>query len=201
MINNLKTLLIIVLIIIAIVLNWQLGYKQKEVDKLSADNGVLADNLKSQVIIEKERIVYKTRVNDPRDKVPRVNGSRISETGKVKTEIKYLPPEGNAEINTDLNGNTTISIRNKGLCFEPCVSAVTTVEGVKAGLGARLAYWGRYGFGVGVNYLLDDNGSNNIFKPQVVIDKRISDVVPFIRNTTVGIVYDGNIGASISIYF
>jgi hypothetical protein len=43
----------------------------------------------------------------------RVNDSRIPETEKVKTEIKYLPLEGKAEINTDLNGNTKIIIKNR----------------------------------------------------------------------------------------
>ena len=61
---------------------------------------------------------------------------------KVKTETKYLPPKGKAKINTDLNGNTTISIRNKDLCFEPCVSAGYYVRSGKNASRVRFVYCG-----------------------------------------------------------
>jgi hypothetical protein len=197
------------------------NFKDK-VEELQIEKSFLDSKLKSQVVIEKERIVYKTRVKDLKDNVTKDrdlkakdlkdNVTRIPEsvcdllvydpTQKVKTENRYLPPEGKAEINTDLNGNTTISIKSRGLCFEPCVSAVTAQEGIKIGIGARLAYWNRYGLSIGVNYPLDNNNSNNnIPKPHVAIDRRISDIVPFMRNTTVGIVYDGKLAMVLSIFF
>jgi hypothetical protein len=85
MISKVKTLLIIGLIVFIVSLLWQNGAKQEKIDKLtersSFEQGVMADNIKSQAVIYRDKIVYKERKSD--------NKSTKSNKRNVKTSIKY----------------------------------------------------------------------------------------------------------------
>jgi hypothetical protein len=175
MIGRLKTIAIIALAITAIILNFRLIKKEKEVEKLGMEKGELAENVKSQVIIEKDRIVYRER----------------TEIGEVKGKRIDVCSEWRTEIITDLKGKATIKIKKKGYSLSPCVLGIVMIEGLKVGVGARVCYFGKYGLGVGLKIDL---------RPYVCIDRRISDIVPFMRNTSLGIVYDGKVGISFSVY-
>jgi hypothetical protein len=202
MITRIKTILIIVLVGIVAILNWLFAARQKEVDKLLSEKGVLADNVKSQAIIEKDRIVYKERIKGRSREINKGNskkeGSRGSDGSVLKTSVRYLPPEAKAEICVYLEGNTSLKIKNKGFCLCPAISCILNNKGLRAGIEARLVYWGRYGLGVGVNI---NRNRDSIVKPFLVLDRRISDIVPFMRNTTIGIAYDGDLGISLSLTF
>jgi hypothetical protein len=63
MINKVKTLLIIGLIVFIVSLLWQNRTKQDRLDKLTFEKGVMAENLRTQVVIEKDKIVYKDRIS------------------------------------------------------------------------------------------------------------------------------------------
>jgi hypothetical protein len=202
MITRIKTILIIVLVAVAAVLNWLLAARQKEVDKLLSEKGVLADNVKSQVIIEKDRIVYKERIKGSTRGINKGNskkeGTKGSDGSVLKTSVRYLPPEAKAEICVYLEGNTSLKIKNKGFCLCPAISCTLNNKGLKGGIEARLVYWGRYGLGVGVNI---NRNRDSIVKPFLVLDRRISDIVQFMRNTTIGIAYDGDLGINLSLMF
>jgi hypothetical protein len=109
-----------------------------------------------------------------------------------------LPPEGKAEISVDLEGNTNLKIKS----FSPAVNGICSLNRLKVGISSRFAYWGRYGLGVGINLCCSCNNNNyNTVKPFLSVDRRISDFVPFMRNTTVGIVYDGDFVIELSVFF
>jgi hypothetical protein len=118
-----------------------------------------------------------------------------------------MPPESKAEISIDWQGNTKLKIKNKGFCLCPAISCTLNNKGLKAGIEARLAYRGMYGLGFGINLCRSGNNDNyNSVKPLgispfLLVERRISDIVPFMRNTTIGIAYDGDLGISISLMF
>jgi hypothetical protein len=206
MITRIKTILIIVLVGIVTILNWLLAARQKEVDKLLSEKGVLADNLKSQAIIEKDKVIYRERINRSSREINKGNSKKEGTEGSagsdVKTSVRYLPPEAKAEICVDLKGNTSLKVKNKGFCLCPAISCTLNNKGLRAGIEARLTYWGRYGLGVGINVGCTSNNNNyNPVKPFLSVERRISDIVAFMRNTTIGITYDGDLGISLGLTF
>ena len=112
--------------------------------------------------------------------------------GTVKTEVRYLPPEGRAEVVQPTGGLTEISVKRAGFTFRPAVQGFIGKE-LKAGLGARLVYFDRYGAGVG----LDTDLEGYLF-----VDRRLDDLTGLLKNTTVGI-YGGRtrIGLLFGVYF
>ena len=64
---------------------------------------------------------------------------------------------------------------------------------LKAGLGARLVYFDRYGAGVGLDNDLDG---------YLFIDRRLDDLTGLLKNTTVGL-YGGRrrLGILVGVYF
>ena len=111
--------------------------------------------------------------------------------GSVKATVKYVPPEGTVEVVRHTQGAETIRVKRAGFTFRPAVQGLLGNE-VKAGLGARLAYFDRYGAGVG----LDQNAA-----PYVFADRRLDDFTGLLRNTTAGVfVGSGRVGVLIGVY-
>ena len=144
-----------------------------KIDKLTIENATLSEDLKSKTTIYKDKIIYQTRIKE-----------------KVVTHIKYLPPEGQATITVDNNNQTILTVKEKGFCIYPAIQGIAS-KTLQIGLGVRLAYWNRYGLGLGLS---------NEIKPYLYIDRRISDFIPFFQNTSVGISYDGGVGLIVSVF-
>jgi hypothetical protein len=140
---------------------------------ISAENMVLWEKLKSKTVIYKDKIIQQIKYQD-----------------RIITVIKYLPPEGQAIITVDNNNQTTLTVKQKGFCIYPAFQGIAS-KTLQIGLGVRLAYWNRYGLGLGLS---------NEIKPYLYIDRRISDFIPFMQNTAVGVSYDGNIGVIVSVF-
>ena len=77
--------------------------KEKAINSLTEQNTTLAADLKAQITFTpKRQIIYKTR----------------TQAGEVKTVVKYLPPEGTAEIKQSSDGgNIELSVNALGLTF------------------------------------------------------------------------------------
>ena len=166
--------------IIFIILLSVIGYlgfmnylNNKKIDKLTIENSKLADDLKMKTVIYKDKVVFQVRENE-----------------KIKTVIKYLPPESSATITTNTDGQSSLTIQNKGFTIEPSASFISTSE-LLGGLSCRFLFWNRYGLGAGIS---------SEFKPYLYIDRRISDFIPFFQNTSVGVSYDGGVGLIVSVF-
>ena len=153
--------------------NW---HKGRQIDKLAAQSGTLADSQAARVVVKDNKLTSTVRQAD----------------GTVKTEVKYIPPEGRAEVLQPTDGTTEISVKRAGLTFRTAVQGLVGKE-LKVGLGARLAYFDRYGAGVG----LDADLEGYLF-----VDRRLDDLTGLLKNTTVGL-YGGRsrIGLLVGVYF
>ncbi len=166
---------VLALLIIAGLLfsNW---YKARQIDKLSAQSGTLPDSQASRVVVKDNKLTATVRQAD----------------GTVKTEVKYVPPEGRAEVLQPTDGPAEISVKRVGFTFRPAVQGLLGKE-LKAGLGARLAYFDRYGAGVG----LDSDLEGYLF-----VDRRLDDLTGLLKNTTVGLYGGrGRLGVFVGVYF
>ena len=170
-----KLIKILALLLLAGLLfsNW---YKGRQIDKLAAQSGMLADSQAARVEIKGNKLTATVRQAD----------------GSVKTEVKYVPPEGKAEVAQPIEGPAEISVKRAGFTFRPAVQGLVGKES-KAGLGVRVAYFNRYGAGVGLDTDLD------IY---LFADRRLDDVAGFLKNTSAG-VYGarGKAGLMIGVYF
>lgn len=153
--------------------NW---YKGRQIDKLAAQPGTLPDSQAARVVVKDNKLTATVRQPD----------------GTVKTEVKYLPPEGRAEVVQPTEGPTEISVKRAGFTFRPAVQGLLGKE-LKAGLGARLVYFDRYGAGVG----LDTDLEGYLF-----VDRRLDDLTGLLKNTTVGLYGGrGRLGMLVGVYF
>ena len=170
-----KLIRITALLIIAGLLfsNW---YKGRQIDKLAAQSGTLTESQAALVVVKDNKLMATVRQAD----------------GTVKTEIKYVPPEGRAEVAQPTDGPTEISVKRAGFTFRPAVHGLLGKE-LKAGLGARLVYFDRYGAGVG----LDTDLEGYLF-----VDRRLDDLTGLLKNTTVGLYGGrGRLGFLVGVYF
>lgn len=152
--------------------NW---YKARQIDKLSAQTATLPENTAAQVVIKANKLTAKVRRPD----------------GSVKATVKYVPPEGTVEVVRPTQEAETIRVKRAGFTFRPAVQGLLGSD-IKAGLGARLAYFDRYGAGVG----LDQTAT-----PYVFADRRLDDLTGLLHNTTAGVfVGSGRVGLLIGVY-
>ena len=152
--------------------NW---YKARQLDKLTAKTATLPESTAAQVVVKANKLTAKVRQPD----------------GSVKATVKYVPPEGAVEVVRPTQGAETIRVKRAGFTFRPAVQGLLGSD-IKAGLGARLAYFDRYGAGVG----LDQNAA-----PYVFADRRLDDFTGLLRNTTAGVfVGSGRVGVLIGVY-
>ena len=170
-----KLISITVLLVIAglLVSNW---YKGRQIDKLAARTGTLAESQDARVVVENNKLTATVRQVD----------------GTVKTQVKYVPPEGRAEVVQPTEGPAEITVKRAGFTFRPAVQGLIGQE-LKGGLGARLVYFNRYGAGVG----LDTDLEGYLF-----VDRRLDDLTGLLKNTTVGL-YGGRkrFGVLVGVYF
>ena len=170
-----KLISLIALLVIAGLLfsNW---YRGRQIDKLAAQSGTLLDHQNARVVVKDNKLTATVRQTD----------------GSVKTEVKYVPPEGRAEVVQPTSGPAEIAVKRAGLTFRPAVQGLLGKE-LKAGLGARLVYFDRYGAGVG----LDTDLEGYLF-----VDRRLDDLTGLLKNTTVGLYGGrGRLGLLVGVYF
>ena len=151
-------------------------YKGRQIDKLASQSGTLADSQAARVVVKDNKLTATVRQAD----------------GSVKTDVKYVPPEGRAEVLQPTDGPAEISIKRAGFTFRPAVQGLVGKE-LKAGIGARLVYFDRYGAGVG----LDTDLEGYLF-----VDRRLDDLTGLLKNTTVGLYGGrGRLGLLVGVYF
>lgn len=152
--------------------NW---YKARQLDKLTARTATLPENTAAQVVVKANKLTAKVRQPD----------------GSVKDTVKYVPPEGTVEVVRPTQGAETIRVKRAGFTFRPAVQGLLGSD-IKAGLGVRLAYFDRYGAGVG----LDQTAA-----PYVFADRRLDDLTGLLHNTNAGVfVGSGRVGVLIGVY-
>lgn len=153
--------------------NW---HKARQLDKLTAWTATLPENTAAQVVVKANKLTAKVRQPD----------------GSVKATVKYVPPEGTVEVVRPTQGAETIRVKRAGFTFRPAVQGLLGSD-IKAGLGARLVYFNRYGAGIGIAHDME---------PYLFADRRIDDFVGIFKNTTVG-VYGGprSAGIMLGVYF
>ena len=150
----------------------------KQNENLRGKTAELSEQLKSQTIITKEKIVYKYRDSE----------------GKSKQETIYIPSEGQVNIITPKDEETIkpskkdsffntiieqtdgslIMIQNKGFCLAPELGINYSKE-FEASLQVRLLYWNRYNAGVGITH------KETLF---IYGSRNLSDIFNFTRNTS-----------------
>lgn len=172
-----KYIIIILLALIAF-LSFRVVYLNNQNIALRGKTAELSEQLKSQTIITKEKIVYKYRDTE----------------GKPKQQEFYVPSEGSIEIitpkeNEDIKpgkieglfnniieqtDGSLIKIQNKGFAFAPEAGFIYSKE-FEATLQLRLMYWNRYNAGIGIGH------KQTIF---IYGSRNISDILNFTRNTS-----------------
>ena len=170
-----KLISLIALLVIAGLLfsNWWRG---RQIDKLTEQSGTLPDSQAARVVVKDNKLTATVRQAD----------------GTVKTEVKYLPPEGKAEVVQPTEGPAEITVKQAGFTFRPAVQGLIGQE-LKGGLGARLVYFNRYGAGLG----LDTDLEGYLF-----VDRRLDDLTGLLKNTTVGLYGGrGRLGILVGVYF
>lgn len=149
-------------------------------------NAKLSERLKKQVIIYKDKIIAKERIDT-------VSGT------EVKQETVYIPTDGKIEILTPaeqekLNLNifdkafnhiikqedgSVILVKNKGFTLAPEISALYSNK-LELGFQIKVFYWSRYNAGVGIT------NEETLYG---YISRNISDIIPFIRNSSAQVAY------------
>lgn len=170
--------IIIVLLALIAFLSFRVVYLNNQNIALRGKTAELSEQLKTQTIITKEKIVYKYRDKE----------------GNAKQQEVYIPSEGKVDIITPKDNETIkpskidnffneiieqtdgslIKIQNKGFCFAPELGAIWSKE-FEASLQLRLMYWNRYNAGVGIGH------KETIF---IYGSRNISDILNFTRNTS-----------------
>lgn len=186
-----KLIKLIPYIIIAFLLV-RIVHLNKQNTVLIDKTATLEENLKKQVVIYKDKIVYKERVS----------GTEVSGTN-VKQETIYVPNEGKIEILTpeesqklDLGlvdkifnhiikqeDGSIIMVQTRGFCFAPEIAGLYSSK-VEVGLQAKLVFWGRYGAGIGITNEETIYGFAN---------RNISDILPVLSNSSLQVGLGKNI--------
>jgi hypothetical protein len=154
---NIKNIIICALAAASLYFAFSAKIKQKHLDAALAQNTVLAEGVKRQFIIERNKIIYKYRTS----------------CGAAEVKTYFIPVEGRAEIQETPQDSAEVSIKNKGFTFKP-FAAATYGSGPSFALGARLFYFNRYGLGAAVN---------NEGLPLLSADRRLDDILP-LENTS-----------------
>lgn len=149
-------------------------------------NAKLSERLKKQVVIYKDKIIAKERIDT-------VSGTEVKQT------TVYIPTDGKVEILTPieqekLNLNifdktfnhiikqedgSVILVKNKGFTLAPEISALYSNK-LELGFQIKVFYWSRYNAGVGIT------NEETLYG---YISRNISDIIPFIRNTSAQVAY------------
>ncbi|MDR2644902.1 MAG: hypothetical protein LBB44_02830 [Endomicrobium sp.] len=172
-------MLILVLVITVFIFKWQLSYKQGKIDELNFKQNpreILRDNLQSQISIRQNEISIVKR--DKKE--------------GVLVKRSYLPQESKVLVSTRKDGKVEIKSQSKGVCMRLNAGVVYTDDGY-AGIGLKFFYWGRWGCEAGLNF------NNFKIKPFICLSRNMSDMCKILKNTSIGITYDDNIGFRVSV--
>lgn len=150
---NIKNILIILLAAAALYFAVSAKIKQKRLDAALAQNTVLSDGIKRRFVIERNKIIYKYRTS----------------CGAAEVKTYFVPPEGRAEVKQTIPDVVDVYVQNKGFTFKPFAAAAYGT-GATFAIGARLAYFNRYGIGAAIN---------NEGLPLIAADRRTDDFLPF----------------------
>lgn len=170
--------IIIILLALIVFLSLRITYLNNQNINLRNKTAELSEQLKSQTVITKEKIIYKYR----------------NAEGKALQKELYVPSEGKIEIITPKDNETIkntfsdkifneiieqtdgsiIRIQNKGFAFAPEAGFIYSKE-FEAALQLRLIYWNRYNAGIGIGH------KETIF---IYGSRNISDILNFTRNTS-----------------
>ena len=155
-------------------------YLDRQNTKLKNQTATLEENLSKQTIIYRDKIIYKEK---------EVSGT------SVKQETVYIPSEGKIEILTPEEGKnidlswydklfnkiikqedgTILLIKNRGFSLAPELAGMYSSE-FELGGQLKLLYWSRYSAGIGFTDKQTLYG---------YVGRNISDVTPFLKNTSV----------------
>ena len=180
-----KLLKILPYVLIAFLL-YRIVYLNKQNTILIDKTATLEENLKNKTVIYKDKIIYKERIDT-------VSGTEI------KQETVYIPVDGKIEILTPaeqekLNLNlldkvfnhiikqedgSVILIKDKGFTLAPEVAALYSNK-LELGFQVKVFYWSRYNTGIGIT------NEETVYG---YISRNISDIVPFMRNTSTQVAY------------
>lgn len=189
-----KILKLIPYLIIAFLL-FRIVYLDKQNTKLIDKNATLEENLKNKTIIYKDKIIYKERVGDT------VSGTAVQQ------QTVYIPVDGKVEILTPEEGQnlnlsvldkvfnqiikqedgSVIMVKTRGFTIAPEIAGLYSNK-LELGLQLKIAYWNRYNAGIGIT------NEETLYG---YLSRNISDLIPFIHNTSAQISYgkdldDGN---------
>lgn len=150
--------------------------KARKIDRLTELAETLPANQQASVKVADGKIVSTIRHQD----------------GTISARVQYVPPEGSVDVVQPVSGDIMLRVKRAGFVFRPTVQGLAG-KGVKMGLGTRLAYFDRYGAGVGIA---------NDMEPYLFADRRLDDAIGVFKNTTVGL-YGGprSAGVMIGVYF
>ena len=158
-------------------------YLDRQNTKLKNQTATLEENLSKQTIIYKDKIIYKERTGNEATGV------------NINQETVYIPSEGKVEILTPEEGKdidlslydklfnkiikqedgTILLIKNRGFSLAPELAGMYSSE-FELGGQLKLLYWSRYSAGIGFTDKQTLYG---------YVGRNISDVTPFLKNTSV----------------
>lgn len=178
-----KILKILPYILIAFLL-YRIVSLNKQNTILIDKTATLEENLKNKTIIYKDKIVYKERV---------VNGTEVKQTTvyvPIDGKIEILTPTEQEKLNLGIfdkafnhiikqEDGSVILIKNKGFTLAPEISALYSNK-LELGFQIKVFYWSRYNAGVGIT------NEETLYG---YISRNISDIIPFIRNTSAQVAY------------
>jgi hypothetical protein len=180
MITRIKSIVIIVLVGIVIGLKWQADRKDSKIESLAFKQGKvqsLNKDLKAQIVLSQNEVSVAKRTKE----------------NKVEVRSSYLPQEGKVLVCVGKNNSRMfIKTQNKGVCM--CLNAgLAYTDAGYAGIGLKIFYCGGWGCEAGLNF------NNAKIKPFICMSRNISDMCKILKNTAIGITYDGNIGFRVSV--
>jgi hypothetical protein len=179
-----KLLLKILPYILIAFLLYRIVYLNKQNTILIDKTATLEENLKNKTIIYKDKIVYKERV---------VNGTEVKQTTvyvPIDGKIEILTPAEQEKLNLGIfdkafnhiikqEDGSVILVKNKGFTLAPEISALYSNK-LELGFQIKVFYWSRYNAGVGIT------NEETLYG---YISRNISDIIPFIRNSSAQVAY------------
>lgn len=186
-----KREIMVVALLVVLVIGYKIGSRHDRKSTSDAmvsevKDNMIAKGLKEEVVIKGSRLVKAKREGSEKFHVEQRQSPQIT------VEEEYVAPEGQVTIEIGTKGEVKVINKTKGLSLEP--QAICTTN--RIGLGARVAYYKRFGVSFGCTVSM----TGKDIRPYICIDMRIRKIVPLIKNMGVGVMYDGDVKAVISLY-
>lgn len=183
--NSFIKILIFLLVIFLVILLFQNYLLRRTNEKTIKNSGFLPEGVKQEIVVKKDKVTIKEK-----------NINEKTGSTSIKTEVKYIPPEGELKVTVNDNGNVSYTLKNKGFTFTPGIIVIPSKE-TDLGAVIRLVYWNRFGAGTGAVISIEDSPKAGVIG---VIDYR------FYKDFAIGIAYkeaftERRAGVSISYYF